>query len=164
MQRALVLVGHGGVPKDMPRKWVREMKQFARKAGEGDERAAAAANELDRRIRTFPRTDETDPYGAGIRRLADRLRPRLEGWRVVVAYNELCAPSIEEAIGELVRGGATDIRVITTMITPGGAHSEVDIPEALERARAAHPEVDIVFVWPLDLDRVAAMFAGHVAG
>lgn len=157
--RVLVLVGHGGVPKDLPRRWVREMKQLYRRAGEGDEDARAAAVELEQRIRHHPRTDETDPYGAGLRALAARLRAHLADWRVVVAYNEFCAPTIEEAIGTVIAEGATEIRVVTTMITPGGSHSEVDIPEALSRVRAAHPGVHVQFVWPLDLDRVAQMYA-----
>jgi sirohydrochlorin cobaltochelatase len=158
MTRALVLVGHGGVPRNMPRQWVREMKQFSRRAQDGDAGAAEAARTIDERIRTFPRSDETDPYGAGIRRLAERVQARLDGWQVVVAFNEFCAPTIEDAIGQIVDGGTLEVRVMTTMITPGGTHSESDIPQALVRARAAHPAASIEFVWPLDLDHVANMF------
>lgn len=161
--RALVLVGHGGVPKDMPRAWVREHKTLARLAEqEGDEQARAAAEALDTKIRSFPRTDATDPYGAGLRRLASRLRARLEDWIVIMAFNEFCAPTIEQAIAQAVDRGATEVEVMTTMITPGGSHSEIDIPEALERARAAHPTVSIHFSWPLDLDQVAAMYVAHI--
>ncbi len=159
----MVLVGHGGVPKDLPRAWVREMKLCMRRAAEeGDATLRERALELERRIRTFPRTDETDPYGAGIRRLAAHLASKLDGWPVIVAYNEFCVPTIEEAIAEAVGQGAERIDVLTTMITPGGSHSEVDIPEALARARARHVGVTISFVWPLDLDAVAAMYAAQL--
>lgn len=162
MHRALVLVGHGGVPKNMPRSWVREMKQFARRAEDGDRAAASAARDIDERIRSFPRSEETDPYGAGIERLAQQLRKRLPEWNVVVAFNEFCAPTIEEAVAAAVQAGATDVQVVTTMITPGGTHCEVDIPEAIERARAAHEKVNIHFVWPLELGRVADMFVANL--
>ena len=160
----LVLVGHGGVPKDMPRSWVKEKKQLFRDAAAGDTEAGERAQAIEERIRTFPRTDETDPYGAGIRLLADRLQAQVPDWRVVVAYNEFCAPTIEQAIEAVVAEGATHIRVVTTMITPGGSHSEKDIPEALERVRQQVPGVEIEFVWPLDMNRVAEMFAAHVLG
>lgn len=162
-RRALILVGHGGVPKDMPRAWVREHKELVRRAErDGDERTRRDAEALDTKIRTFPRSDATDPYGAGLRRLAARLRARLEDWIVIMAFNEFCAPTIEQAIAQAVDRGAAEIEVMTTMITPGGSHSEIDIPEALDRARAAFPDVRIHFEWPLDLDKVAAMYAAHV--
>lgn len=41
--------------------------------------------------------------------------------------------------------------VTTTMFTPGGSHSEVEIAEILDDVRRQYPEVDIRYVWPFDL-------------
>jgi sirohydrochlorin cobaltochelatase len=161
-KKVVVLVGHGGVPKDLPRAWIREMKQLFRQAEElGDPGLREQAELLEQRVRSYPRTDATDPYRAGIRALAERLRAHTD-WHVVVAFNEFCAPTIEEAIAQAVADGAARIQVMTTMITPGGSHSEIDIPRALEVARAAHPGVVVDFAWPMDLELLAAMYAGHL--
>ena len=52
-----------------------------------------------------------------------------------MAYNEFCAPTLEESVEELIKKGATHITVTTTMFTPGGSHSEVEIPEILDHLR-----------------------------
>jgi hypothetical protein len=72
-----------------------------------------------------------------------------------LAYNEFCSPTVEESIEELIRQGATHITVATTMFTPGGAHSEVEIPEILTGVRAKHPEVAIHYAWPFDASTIA---------
>ncbi|MDR4473335.1 MAG: hypothetical protein MRJ92_12065 [Nitrospira sp.] len=41
----------------------------------------------------------------------------------------------------MIKQGATDITVTTTMFTPGGSHSEVEIPEILEQLRTQYPNV-----------------------
>jgi sirohydrochlorin cobaltochelatase len=90
--------------------------------------------------------------------IAERLRPRVG--RVVVAFNELCDATLEEAVDELIRDGVRHITVVTTMLTPGGVHSEVEIPESVRALQTARPEVFIRYAWPFDLDAVAALLAG----
>jgi sirohydrochlorin cobaltochelatase len=159
---AVVLVGHGGVPKDYPRDDVRRLKALegqraARGGAPGDEETL-----LDRRIRQWPRTARTDPYQAGIEALAAALRPRLHGVRLTVAYNEFCAPSLADAVDALVADGVRTITVIPTMLTPGGSHSEIDIPDALAELRAQHPDVALHYAWPVDVELLAAMLADHL--
>jgi sirohydrochlorin cobaltochelatase len=117
---------------------------------------------LDRTIRNWPRTLENDPYFAGLQVLAQRLARRLRGRRLIVAFNEFCAPSVGEAIDTAVRDGALRVDVVTTMFTPGGSHSEREIPELIAAARRSNPGVDIRYAWPFDLDRVADFLARHV--
>lgn len=112
---------------------------------------------LDHEVRRWPRTKENDPYAAGIEALAAKLRPRVG--RLVVAYNEFCAPSIPEAVEALVADGVEHVTLITTMVTPGGVHAEVEIPEEVEELRARFPHVRIAFAWPFDLDAVADLLA-----
>jgi sirohydrochlorin cobaltochelatase len=159
---AVLLVGHGATASDMPRDLVQRLKQLEGRrhaAGEamGDEERA-----LDARIRAWPRTPATDPYQAGLEALAARLRPLLGRARLAVAYNEFCAPTIAAAVADLVADGARDVMVVPTMLTPGGVHSEVDIPAILAELRAAHPQVQLRYAWPVDLDRVARLLADLV--
>ena len=92
--------------------------------------ASAEEIELDTKIRQMPRTPETDPYQAGFESVAAHLKANLGDVLFAVAYNEFCAPTLEASVEELVQKGATHITVATTMLTPGGSHSEVEIPPA----------------------------------
>ena len=62
----------------------------------------------------------------------------------------------------MIRQGATRVVVLPTMMTPGGVHSEHDIPAALDEVRRMHPGVTVDYLWPFDLAAVAALLAAHV--
>ena len=87
--------------------------------------------------------------------LAAQLRANLGEVLFALAYNEFCAPTLEESVEELIKKGATHITVTTTMFTPGGSHSEVEIPEILDHLRPQHPMVELRYAWPFDLILVA---------
>lgn len=154
-KRGVILVGHGGIPKGCPQELVSKLKRL-----EAQRRAAKLPPspeeiELDARIRQWPRTPETDPYQSGLQAVAARLRPQLDGVLFGIAFNEFCAPTLEEAVEDLIAQGATQITVTTTMFTPGGSHSEVEIPEILDHLRPQHPGVELRYAWPFDLQLVA---------
>jgi sirohydrochlorin cobaltochelatase len=109
---------------------------------------------LETRIRQWPRTPETDPYQSGLEAVAAQLRANLGEVLFAVAYNEFCAPTLEESVEELIKKGATHIIVTTTMFTPGGSHSEVEIPEILGHLRPLPPGIQLRYAWPFDLDIV----------
>jgi sirohydrochlorin cobaltochelatase len=79
-----------------------------------------------------------------------------------VAYNEFCAPTLEESVEDLIKKGATHITVTTTMFTPGGSHSEIEIPEILDHLRPQHPGVELRYAWPFDLQQVAKTLEDQV--
>jgi len=62
----------------------------------------------------------------------------------------------------LVKQGATSITVLTTMFTPGGSHSEVEIPEILDHLRPLYPDVELRYAWPFDLSLVAKMLSAQL--
>jgi sirohydrochlorin cobaltochelatase len=163
LRAAVVLVGHGGVPSDCPGELVSELKRLEadRRARRLDEMSPLEA-ELDRKIRHWPRSGATDPYQAGLAAVAERLAARIAPRRLVVAYNEFCAPSLEEAIAQLVADGIRRIAIVTTMFTPGGSHSELEIPQTVERLAPRYPGVDIRYAWPFDLDRAAMFLADQI--
>ena len=123
---------------------------------------SAEEHELDTRIRWWPRTSETDPYQSGLESVAAQLRVKLGDVLFAVAYNEFCGPTLEESVEELIKKGATHITVATTMFTPGGSHSEVEIPEILEQLRKQYPDVVLRYAWPFDMDLVAVMLATQI--
>lgn len=180
---AVVLIGHGSPATDTPPQLVGELMSLEwRKGagghhdapadqgpaahGSGDDGSAAIharMTELDTTIRRWQRHAGNDPYKFGLERLAAALKPLLPTELFAVGYNEFCAPSIEEAIDGVIAQGASRILVIPTMLTPGGVHSEIDVPRILARLRERHPGVSIEYVWPFDLQQVAALLATHVA-
>jgi sirohydrochlorin cobaltochelatase len=161
--RGVILVGHGGIPKDCPRDLVMKLKRLEGQRREAGHPPSVEEMELDRKIRRWPRNAETDPYQAGLEALAAELRPFLDGALFEVAYNEYCAPTLEETVEHLAQQGATEITVITTMVTPGGSHSEIEIPESLDRLRTQFPAVTLRYASPFDLNVVATMLAKQVA-
>lgn len=88
-----------------------------------------------------------------------RAREREAGCPVIVGFNEFCDPTIEEAIARAVERGSREILVVTSMLTRGGDHSEVEIPAAIERARARYPGASIRYVWPIEAGTVARFLA-----
>lgn len=161
---AIVLVMHGEPPRDFPRQ---ELARFFRlqaelMVAEPEQRPAlrAAFQELEHRLRTWPRTADNDPFFAGAQALARELA-RQTGCPVMVGFNEFCAPTVEESMDEAVRQGARRILVVTPMMTPGGRHSEAEIPALVRRAATRHPSVQFIYAWPFPLREVAALLAGQ---
>lgn len=159
---AVILIGHGGLPKDCPREVILQFKQLERERKASGNPPGTQERDLENRIREWPRTPENDPYKAGLESLAERLEPLLEGATLALAYNEFCAPTLEDAVADLAKKGIIRITVVPTMLTPGGSHSEIEIPEIIEGLRAHHPALDIRYAWPTDLGLLAAMLADHL--
>jgi sirohydrochlorin ferrochelatase len=160
--RGVILVGHGGIPKGCPQELITKLKRLEAQRRAAQLPPSAEELELDRKIRQWPRTPETDPYQAGLEAVAKQLQSQLDGVLFAVAYNEFCAPTLEESVEELIKKGATNITVITTMFTPGGSHSEVEIPEILDHLRLQYPGVELRYAWPFDLHLVANTLAEQI--
>jgi len=48
------------------------------------------------------------------------------------------------------------------MITRGGSHSEKEIPEELQVLCSKHPNIDIQYAWPFDMDIFALFLTTHI--
>ncbi|MEO5956309.1 MAG: CbiX/SirB N-terminal domain-containing protein [Nitrospiraceae bacterium] len=160
--KGVILIGHGGIPKGCPHELVTKLKRLESQRRAAKMPPSAEEIELDTTIRQMPRTPETDPYQSGLETVAAQLRANLGDVLFAVAYNEFCAPTLEASVEELVQKGATHITVTTTMFTPGGSHSEVEIPEILDHLRQQYPGVALHYAWPFDLKLVASMLAEQV--
>lgn len=161
-KRGIILVGHGGIPKDCPQDLVTRLKRLEAQRRAAKQPPSPEELELDQKIRRWQRTAATDPYQSGLEAVADALRPHLNGALFAVAYNEFCAPTLEEAVEDLVGKGATHITVVTTMFTPGGSHSEVEIPEILDHLRPQYPGIELRYAWPFDLRLIAKTLADQL--
>lgn len=160
--RGVVLVGHGGIPKGYPGEKVTKLKRLEAQRRAAGQPMSSEEHELDQNIRLWPRTPETDPYQAGLEKLASQLKPLIDGAHFSTAYNEFCTPTLEEAIETQIAEGAKDITVVSTMFTPGGSHSEYEIPEEMAELRKKHPGITLTYAWPFDLGKVAEMLAAHL--
>lgn len=152
--QGVILVGHGGIPSDCPQELVSKLKRLEARRRAAKHPPSAEEIELDTKIRRWPRTRETDPYQSGLETVAAALSSYLNGILFTLAYNEFCAPTLEGAVEHLISQGATSITVLTTMFTPGGSHSEVEIPEILDHLRPKYPEVELRYAWPFDLQLI----------
>lgn len=161
-KRGVVLVGHGGIPKDCPQELITKLKRLEAQRRSAKQPPSQEERELDAKIRRWPRTTATDPYQSGLQAVAAQLQAQLDGALFAVAYNEFCAPTLEESVEALIKQGATHITVTTTMFTPGGSHSEVEIPEILDHLRPQHPGIELRYAWPFDLQLVANMLAEQI--
>jgi sirohydrochlorin cobaltochelatase len=162
VRQGVILVGHGGIPRGCPQDLVTKLKRLEAQRRTAKQPPSVEEIELDTKIRQWPRTPETDPYQSGLEAVAAQLRANLGDVLFAVAYNEFCAPTLEESVEHLVKKGATHIIVTTTMFTPGGSHSEVEIPEILDHLRPQYPGVELRYAWPFELSLVANTLAQQV--
>ena len=161
-KKAVILVGHGGLPSDMPseivEKFMRVHKTRIKAGGPITEQEV----DLDTTIRKWKRTPENDPYKSGLESLASHMEKMLTGYILKTAYNEFCYPAIEDAVDELANEDVSKIIIVTTMITRGGSHSEIEIPEELKDLRQKHSDIDIQYAWPFDIDAFAQFLTTHI--
>jgi sirohydrochlorin cobaltochelatase len=164
----IVLVMHGVPPRDFPRREIAEMMALHNRLEHGGvpphERPTAEARfaELDAKVRSWPRHAHNDAFYVASHELASELA-RATGSEVLLGFNEFCAPAVPTALDEAAAIGAERVVVITPMLTPGGEHSEVEIPAQVEAARARHPGVAFVYAWPYAMADVAAFLAQRIA-
>jgi sirohydrochlorin cobaltochelatase len=165
MKTHIILAMHGSPPNDFPKN---ELKEFFRLHShmdhihvEGQNDNENRYNELDIKMRNWPRTKENDPFYAGAIDMAQHLK-KVTAYELSVGFNEFCAPTLDEAVDEAIVNGAEKIIVITPMMTRGGEHSELDIPQALERSKEKYPTIEIVYAWPFDISEVAGFLASQI--
>lgn len=177
MPTLVVLAMHGAPPTDFPRAELGEYFRLhaaheARASGqklhpsfEAPSLTAAEEerySELDLKLRAWPRREENDPFYAGSLALAKSLAKH-SALPVILGFNEFCAPSLPEAFDEAAAEGARRVVVITPMMTTGGAHSEVDIPAAIQDARQRYPHIEFIYAWPFSRSQIAIFLATHLA-
>lgn len=161
----IVLAMHGAPPRDFPREEMSEFMTLHARIGHAPGPDAAPLQprykDLEAKMRTWPRTGQNDPFYAGSQDLAKQLRTE-SGLEVIIGFNEFCAPTLEEAMDGAAARQAEKIIVITPMMTRGGEHSAIDIPEAIRRAQQKFPDQKIVYAWPFPTEDIAHFLSSQI--
>jgi sirohydrochlorin cobaltochelatase len=165
MKTIIVLAMHGSIPDDIPNNELSEYfglhSRLETMPGAPPEEMKKRYLELDEKIRSWPRTGENDPFFAASNRLASALHQKV-GLEVLVGFNEFCDPDIEETLTKAATNGAERIIVVTPMMTPGGEHSEKDIPRAISKFKENNTNIKVDYSWPFDLSDVAEFLGEQI--
>ena len=165
MKVVIVLAMHGMPPNDFPQKETLDYfmlhSRLENMPGPPPPNLQQQYEELDRKMRKWPRTRENDQYSFTSKKLAAVLSKQM-GFSVVVGFNEFCSPSLDDAFEEAIKHNPDKIVVVTPMMTQGGEHSEKDIPEAIERTKKKSPNIEFSYVWPFDISKIAAFLAEQI--
>jgi sirohydrochlorin cobaltochelatase len=140
MLGGVILVAHGGIPKDFPKEQMHD----------------------EAKLRNWPRSYDNDPYWVGVQKVAKEIQKRLLETPFAVAYNEFCAPTLKEAVRKLHSEGVRSFTILSTMIIPGGSHSEKDIPATIEEVKKAFPECTFHYNWPYPIKDLGDFFIGQL--
>jgi sirohydrochlorin cobaltochelatase len=165
MKTVIVLAMHGAPPKDFPRRETGELFALHARLEHAPpaERAGLQRrhDELDAKMRAWPRTPENDPFFVASRELGAHLT-QATGHEVLVGFNEFCAPDLDGALDQAVERGANQVIVTTPMMTQGGEHAASDIPQVIQRVQARHPGVRFQYAWPFEVADVARFLAEQI--
>ncbi|MFW9960040.1 MAG: sirohydrochlorin chelatase [Candidatus Thorarchaeota archaeon] len=164
--KTIVLAMHGAPPKDYPSSELMEFLKLhmtlEHSVSAFPQAMYSKHNDLNEKIRKWPRTKENDPFWWASHELAGELS-RITRHEVIVGFNEFCGPSIDEALENAVSLETDEVIVITPMMTPGGTHSENDIPNSIASAQERHPNVSFKYAWPFELKVVAEFLARQLS-
>jgi sirohydrochlorin cobaltochelatase len=165
MKTSIVIAMHGMPPKDFPFSDLREFFMLHSQQQSARNSLSDAAKlrylQLHEAMRNWPRSPDNDPFHAAATELALLLEEELS-CPVHVGFNEFCAPPLDKAFASAAAQDPARILIVTPMMTRGGEHAEVDIPEAIDRARQRFPKIHFIYCWPFDYHDVAHFLAGQI--
>ena len=165
MATVIVLAMHGMPPKDFPHEQRRELmrlrSQIHHPQGDIDVEQQNRHDELDAKMRQWPRTEQNDPFHAAAVKLADELE-KTTRLKVFLGFNEFCSPSFKDALNQAAQSGPQNIHVVTPMMTRGGSHSEIDIPKIIEEIRKEYSKIHFKYIWPFETKNIAQFLADHI--
>ena len=166
MKTIIVLAMHGTPPNDYPKK---ELAEFFKlhlivegMSGTVSQEVKSQYSILHEKLRNWPRSKQNDPFQIASQELAAKLS-KISGHEVIVGYNEFCSPSLDKALQTAAHKKPNRILVVTTMMTRGGDHSEKDIPLRIKEFKKLYPDIDVIYAWPFDNDKVACFLREHIS-
>jgi len=160
----IILATHGAPPRDFPRP---EMAEFFTLHSQVEAGKTLELGPLERyhflehKMRRWPRNEGNDPFYTASAALAAELEKQA-GIKVLLAFNEFCAPDISQAIDDAVNQGTDNITVVTPMLTRGGNHAEIEITGIVNQAIRRYPGVRIIYAWPFETADTAGFLARQV--
>ena len=161
----IVLAMHGSPPIDFPGEEMAFFYGIHLKVEHApdsvDVETKKLAEAIEEKMKCWPRTEENDPYYTSGMKIGENIQ-KVTGIETFVGFNEFCNPSIQDALLEALERNPNEIYITTTMVTPGGEHQEVEIPEAINEIAVKYPDVKFVYVWPYNLLSVAEFIGNHL--
>jgi sirohydrochlorin cobaltochelatase len=105
-----------------------------------------------------------DPeWAAPFHQVRARLATSRPECRVELAFLEIMAPTLEDAIARLVEQGALAITVFPLFMAQGG-HLKQDLPRILDDIRARHARIPIALEKPIgEVPEILEAIAGWIA-
>jgi sirohydrochlorin cobaltochelatase len=165
MTTSILLAMHGATPNDFPEEarvaYFHLRAQLKSSALPDRSAVQTAHDQLDTKIRNWPRTAQNDPFYVGSQALAEALR-QMSGCPVIVGFNEFCAPDLDLALDQAAILPYPTIIVVTPMMTVGGGHAEGDLPEAIQRAQKRYPDRQIRYAWPFPTTEIARFLTEQI--
>lgn len=162
---AIVLAMHGSPPKDFPKKELAEFFDLHQRLEfmpqSLDDTSKQRCFELDEKMKSWPRTKYNDPFFSSSYELAAYIN-KTTGFEVCVGFNEFCNPTIRDALEDAVKINPHKIIVITTMMTPGGEHAEIDIPMIIADVQKQYPTIPIKYAWPFKFEDVTEFLHAQI--
>ena len=95
---------------------------------------------MQRALVLFAHGARAASWAAPFERLRELSAARLPDAAVSLAFLELMTPSLPDEVAALVARGAREVTIVPIFLGQGG-HLLRDLPQLVERLRAAHPEV-----------------------
>ncbi len=163
MKTVIVLAMHGAPPSDFPKNELAEFFRLHNRIGsiKKSEALLRRYRELEAKMRRWPRNPQNDPYFEGAMNLANDLS-KVTGLKVIVGFNEFCAPSLKEALEKAAEEGGKKVIVVTPMMTRGGEHSEIEIPNTVKAVQKKYPQVSFIYIWPFETEEVAKFLSSQI--
>ena len=138
---------HGLPPSDFPEEQFAEYMGLRAKSRSGDVIVDTESEErhatLEKQIRYWPRTRLNDPFYTASRDIAQQLSTDTH-CPVILGFAEFCAPDLDEAFDEAISEGAEQIVVVTPELSHEGAYPDLDVNQAINRAKERYPEIRII--------------------
>lgn len=150
---SVIIVGHGGPARDFPK-----LKEYFRT----HDSRTPEAEKLEDELVHWPRNENNDAYWAGFTKVVNEFKKVNNFHSVHFAFNEMCSPTVEEALTEALKDNPDVIVLTSIMLTPGGVHSEKDIPKSVEKFQKANPGVKIIYAWPYNLGDISKLLLNQV--
>jgi sirohydrochlorin cobaltochelatase len=156
----VVVIALHGIPAEGAGRLVLELMMLEGQLevgyGAEDPEKKKRLEELDHKLKNTPLA-ENNPYNVGAITLG-RLLEKEIGTKVVVGFNEFCAPSLEKVLEDAAKENPKKVMIVTTMHSAGNQHAEnaeSDILKSVLTAQKHYPTVEFVYAWPFDFDKSA---------
>lgn len=166
MKTILILAMHGSPPTDFPKRELGEFFALHARLETAlismDEASRSRYEELDQKMRRWPRTGENDPFYAASLSLARQIGVE-SGLETRVCFNEFCAPTLEEVVAQAAKDGFERVIVVTPMMTRGGEHAEAEIPAQIQQLQSEYPNLHLIYAWPFEEKEIAQFLTAQVS-